>query len=155
VPDFTTTSTHDLFVRDLVAGVTTLVSVYINGGGAGYDQGATRDAEFSTDSRFPRLHRQRAPRIAVTTPFNFNFAHNLYAFDVVSHTQNLLSVNAAGDAPANGGVEPFSFFVNPAGGSVVFMSTATDMVAGVDDADLHLRHFPRNIADSGQRVAMR
>ena len=71
---------------------------------------------------------------------------NLYAFDLVSHTQNMLSVNADGTAPASGAVEPFSFFVDPAGGSVVFLSAATDMVAGVSDTpftyDLFLADLP-------------
>src|SRR5207244_3999838 len=118
---------------DLPAGVTALVTVAPDGGGAGYDQGATRDAEFSPDSRFLVFTDDGFLATPVTTPFSFNFATNLYAFDVMSDAQNLLSINAAGTAPANGGVEPFSFIVNPAGGSVLFVSTATDMVAGVSD----------------------
>lgn len=132
-PGFTTTSTRDLFVRDLVAGVTTLVTAGANGEGEGYDQGGTRDAEFTTDNKFLVYTDSAFIATAVTTPFNFNFGYNLYAFDVVAKTQNLLSINAAGTAPANGIVEPFSFVINPAGGPVLFVSPASDMVAGVSD----------------------
>ena len=154
VADFTSSSTRDLFVRDLVAGSTTLVTAGLDGGGAGYDQYATRDAEFSLDSRFLVFTDNSLIATPVTTPFNFNFGTNLYAFDVVSHVQNLLSVNAAGTGPANGGlagpfeagVEPFSFIIDPGGESVLFVSTATDMVAGVADAsqtyDLFLASLP-------------
>ena len=154
VPDFTTSSTRDLFVRDLVAGVTTLVTAGLDGGGVGYDQGATRDAEFSPDSRFLVFTDNALLASPVTTALEFNFATNLYAFDVVSRYQNLLTVNAAGTKPANGGiagpfesgVEPFSFIVSPGGDSVLFVSTFTDMVAGVTDSsatqDLFLAPFP-------------
>jgi hypothetical protein len=117
-----------------VAGTTTLVTVAPNGGGAGYDQFATRDAEFSPDNRFLLFTNNGLLATPVTTPFNFTGATNLFAFDLGSHTQNLLSINLPGDAPANGGVESFSFIANPAGGSVLFISTASDMVAGVTDA---------------------
>jgi Tol biopolymer transport system component len=152
VANFTTTSTRDLFVRDLVAGVTSLVTVFISGGGAGYDQGATRDAEFSPNSRFLVFTTNSFLATPVTTAFNFNFATNLYAYDVVDQALHLLTTNAAGTAPANaggpfeGGVEPFSFIANPAGGSVFFLSTFTDMVAGVTDTahtlDLFLAPLP-------------
>ena len=142
VADFATSSTRELFVRDLIAGETTLVTAGLDGAGVGYDQGATRDAEFSPDSAFLLFTDSALIGTPVTTVFTFNFATNLYAFDVASHEQHLVTVNAAGTAPANGGiagpfesgVEPFSFIVNPAGESVLFLSTFTDMVAGVTDA---------------------
>jgi hypothetical protein len=118
-----------------------LVSAGLGGEGVGYDQGATRDAEFSPDSGFLVFTDNALLASPVTTAFTQNFSTNLYAFDVVARRQNLLSINAAGTAPANAftgttiesGVEPFSFVVNPAGGAVVFLSTHTDMVAGVTD----------------------
>jgi Tol biopolymer transport system component len=127
-----------LFLRDLQAGTTTLVTAGLNGAAVGYDQAATRDAEFTPDNRF-LLYIDNTliatPLIAtpLTTPFNFNFAQNLYAFDTVTHAQHLLSTNAAGTAYAAGGVEPFTFAINPAGGTVMFVSSAPDMVAGVTD----------------------
>jgi Tol biopolymer transport system component len=149
VPDFTTSSTRELFVRDLVAGVTSLVTAGVDGAGVGYDQFATRDAEFSPDNRFLVFTANGLIASPVTTVFNFNFATNLYAFDVVDRSQNLLTTNAAGTAPANGGlagpfesgVEPFSFIVNPAGESVFFLSTFTDMVTGVTDTSATMDAF--------------
>lgn len=146
VPGFTTASTRDLYVRDLVLGVTSLVTVAPDGGGAGYDQGATRDAEFTPDGSFLIFTDNGYLATPVTTPFNFTGATNLFAFDLASHTQHLLSVNAAGTAPANGGVEPFSFVLDAAADAVVFVSTATDMVAGAIDtpftADVFLAPLP-------------
>lgn len=154
VPDFTTSSTRELFVRDLVAGETMLVTAGLDGGGVGYDQGATRDAEFSPDNRFLVFTDNALLASPVTTALEFNFATNLYAFDVVSGSQNLLTMNAAGTKPANGGfagpfesgVEPFSFIVNPGGDGVLFVSTFTDMVDGVTDAsatpDLFIAPLP-------------
>jgi Tol biopolymer transport system component len=157
VPDFTSSSTRELFVRDVVAGVTRLVTGGLQGEGVGYDQGATRDAEFSPDDRFLVFTDNALLASQVTTPFNFNFATNLYAFDVVSGDQNLLTVNAAGTAPANGGlagpfesgVEPFSFIVNPAGESVFFVSTSTDMVAGVSDTSATSDYFVADLPEPG------
>jgi Tol biopolymer transport system component len=148
VEDFASVGTRDVFIRDLEAGVTSLVTVYINGGGGGYDQGATRDPEFSPDSRFLIFNTNALLASQVTTALNFFYAQHLYAFDVVTRAQNLLTVNAAANAPATGGgLDPFSFIVSPAGGSVVFMSTATDMVAGVADTtpfsyDIFLADLP-------------
>lgn len=142
VDGFTTSSTRDLFVRDLAGGQTRLVTAGLGGGGVGYDQGATRDAEFSPDSAFLVFTDNVLLGSQVTEALNFNFATNLYAFDVAAGVQTLLTTNAAGTAPANGGlsgpfesgVEPFSFIVSPAGGSVFFVATFTDMVDGVSDS---------------------
>jgi Tol biopolymer transport system component len=141
VDGVTTSSSRDLFVRDLAGGQTRLVTAGLGGEGVGYDQFATRDAEFSPDSAFLVFTNNLLLRSQVTEALNFNFATNLYAFDVAAGVQTLLTTNAAGTAPANGGlsgpfetgVEPFSFIVNPAGGSVFFVATFTDMVAGVSD----------------------
>ena len=97
VEDFTGNSTRDLYVRDVVAGVTSLVTAGLQGQGVGYDQGATRDAEFSPDNRFLVFTDNALIASPVTTVFNFNFGVNLYAFDLVARLQNLLSTNAAGD----------------------------------------------------------
>jgi hypothetical protein len=132
VPGFVTMSTRDLFVRDLVLGVTSVASMAPNGGGAGYDQFGTRDAQFSPDGKF-LLFTDDGLLAPITNPLGFFGAHNLYAFELGSRVLHLVSTNAAGTAPGNGGVEPFSFVVSPGGGAVLFISTASDMVAGVTD----------------------
>ncbi len=155
VPDFERVSTRDLYVRDLVGGVTTLVTEGLDGKAFGYDQAATRDAEFTPDSRFLVLTTRSALKDQVTTPFNFNFSNNLYAYDVELHERTLMSVNAAGTAPAGAGVvpfelgvEPFSFLVNPDGRSVVFLSTAADMVAGTADVAQTMDFFQGNLPET-------
>jgi hypothetical protein len=132
-PGKTTAANRDLFVRDIVAGTTTLVTAGPSNTDAGYDQGATKDAEFTADNRFLLYTDNGFIATAVTTPFNFNFEYNLYAFDLVNKTQYILSVNAAGTAPAAGRAEPFTFAQDPAGGKVLFASTAPDMVSGITD----------------------
>ena len=134
-----------------------LVTAGLDGGGVGYDQGATRDAEFSPDNRFLVFTDNALLASPVTTALEFNFATNLYAFDVVSGAQNLLTMNAAGTKPANGGfagpfesgVEPFSFIVSPDGEGVLFVSTFTDMVDGVTDASATPDLFSRTASDAG------
>ena len=142
VDGFTTSSTRDLFVRDLAGGQTRLVTAGLGGGGVGYDQGATRDAEFSPDSAFLVFTDNALLGSQVTEALNFNFATNLYAFDVAAGVQTLLTTDAAGTAPANGGLADRSSRASsrspsssiPPGGSVFFVATFTDMVDGVTDA---------------------
>jgi Tol biopolymer transport system component len=164
VDGFTTSSTRDLFVRDLARGQTKLVTAGLGGEGVGYDQFATRDAEFSRDSAFLVFTDNALLGSQVTEALNFNFATNLYAFDVAAGAQTLLTTNAAGTAPANGGlsgpfesgVEPFSFIVNPAGGSAFFVATFTDMVDGVSDssatADLFEATLPLPVPEPAAAV---
>jgi hypothetical protein len=147
VPGFASASTRDLFVRDLVQGATHLVSVAPGGGGAGYDQGATRDAEFSPDGTF-LLFTDNGLLAPITNPLTFFGATNLYAFDLGPHVLHLLSANAAGTGPGNGGVEPFSFVAIPSGGEVLFVSSSSDMVAGVTDTPGSPTSFTPALSDA-------
>ena len=148
VPGFVTSSTRDLFVRDLVLGVTSVVSVAPGGGGAGYDQGATRDAEFSPDGKF-LLFTDNGLLAPIVNPLSFFGATNLYAFELESRVLHLLSTNATGTGPGNGGVEPFSFITSPAGGAVLFISTASDMIAGVADTPSSSDAFIATLPEPG------
>jgi len=126
--------TANLFVRDLQAGVTSLAAFDINGMAAGYDRGGTHDAVFDPSGRYLLYMNSGLIDVPVNHDvLNFTFARNLYAYDVVTKANSLLSINSAGTADANGDVEPFTLVVNPAGGSVLFASAASNMIAGVTD----------------------
>lgn len=110
---------HDLFVRDLVAGTTSLVTVR-DDGAPGYGQAWgpfwwTPDGTtviFSTSADLKDTFAQYP---------------QLYARDLAAGTTSLLSVNAAGE-PADYGVD--TSVVSGDGTRVVFTSSATNLVPG-------------------------
>ena len=134
VPNDTNNDT-DLFVRDLEAGTTTLISVAPSGAGGGRSGPRTFDnIMLNADGRF----------VAFSSPANFLVANennttgveNAFVSDVIGGTTTLLSVNQSG----TGGGDDFSFArsISADGRFVTFDSRAGDLVAndanGINDA---------------------
>ena len=127
-------SSTDVYIRDLGAGTTTLVSRNAAGSDAA-NLGAT-GAVFSPDGT----------RVGYTSsstdlgPADANHVQDAYVTDLATGTTTLVSHVAGGAASANGPSDMGAF--SPDGSVLVFRSWATDLVPGtpVDDfADLFVR----------------
>ncbi len=117
----------DVFVRDLTAGVTRLVSVQPSGRGGG--NGNSIEPVVSSNGLFVAFQTEAGNLAGTDT----NGASDVLLRDVMAGTTTLVSVNSAGTASGNG---PSS---NPQlsadGRYVVFESLASDLVSG-DTNDL-------------------
>ena len=128
----------NVFVRDLVAGTTTLVSRASGAGGAAADARA-HDAGISADGRYV-VFRSGADNLS---PDDDNGVNNVFVRDLVASTTTLISRRAgAGGAPANAGSSNPS--ISGDGNRVAFASGANNLsnedVNGVENI------FVRDIA---------
>ncbi len=136
-----TNEASDVFVRDLVAGVTQLVSVDRDGGSpANPSPLATRPLSgnplISPDGRWVVFESQ-ATNLVETA--DTNQETDAFARDLQTGTMHLISLNANGTATGNGRSEQAS--MTPDGKFVAFVSTATDLVPGVTNrlGDVYVR----------------
>lgn len=115
-----TNNFDDVFVRDLTAGTTTLVS--INGAGNNGGNNNSGGATISSDGRFVAFVSQATNLVADT---DANNSFDVFVRDLVSGTTRLVSVNVFGNSSGNGG----SLFpvINSNGQFVAFESFATDL----------------------------
>jgi len=118
----------DVFVRDLVAGTTSLVSV--NAWGTGGGNGQSFSARTSADGRFI-VYLSRASDLVFNDKNGKNSSgsgcEDVFVRDVQLGVTTLISANAAGTASANG-CSGFDYFVSADGRRVVFSSPASDIV---------------------------
>ena len=114
----------ELYMHDLVAGVTTRVSVLAPGAILG-SGGGLSDAAFSPDST-----RVVFVSGSQYVPQDTNLRTDVYLRDLVAGTTTLVSVNAAGTNGANGLSEHPVF--SPDGAKIAFASQGTDF--GFPDA---------------------
>jgi uncharacterized repeat protein (TIGR01451 family) len=106
-----------LYVRDLVAGVTTLVSATPAGGAAGGEAGDPRFGPDGTELAFTSTGGDLVPGVA-------GGAANVYVRDLVAATTAVVSANAAGTAGGNGTSHSPRFAGDD---HVVFASTAANL----------------------------
>jgi Tol biopolymer transport system component len=110
---------HQLYLRDLVADTTEMISVDATGTGPG--DGESWSPSFSPDGTKVAFDT-RAGNLGPTDTNNWT---DVYVRDLVTDTSTLLSRNAAGtDAAIQGGYSPV---FSPDGGAVAYSSTATDL----------------------------
>jgi hypothetical protein len=122
VPNDTSTATN-VFVRDLVNGTTTLVSM--NQAGTGPGNAAAQDPSITSDGRYVAFDSSASDLVSNDT----NAAADVFVRDLVAGTTTLVSVNTAGTASGNGASQyPI---ISPDGRHVVFASTATNLVSGI------------------------
>jgi Tol biopolymer transport system component len=112
----------DVFVRDLVNGTTTLVSV--NSAGAGPGNGPSDNPDITPDGRYV-VFESGASNLA---PNDTNGATDVFVRDLVLGTTTLVSVNQAGTASGNGTSQHPS--ISSDGRYVAFDSSAPDLVSG-------------------------
>ena len=140
-----TNRTWDIFVRDLVEGTTTLVSVNREGTDAGnYDSSYS---EISADGRFVSFASEADDLVATDT----NGERDVFVRDLVKGTTTLVSVNRAGTDSCSDGA--FGPEISADGRRVAFMSSGSDLVAadtnGVSDVFVYKTPSICDCADPG------
>ena len=129
--------TRDVFVRDVVNGITHLVTM--NGTATGSADGSSDVAGISADGRFV-LFRSGARNLILGVP-DSNRDEDLFVRDVVAGVTHLVSMNLAGQ---HAGVAPGAA-MSGNGRFVAFVTGATNMAAGVADTNGVLDVFVRDI----------
>jgi Tol biopolymer transport system component len=114
-----TNGVSDIFVRDLVAGTTTLVSVATNGS---VGDGASSDPVMTPDGRYV-VFISAATNLVVN---DTNGILDIFVRDVVGNTTTLVSVSASGASSVMA-----TPAITPDGRFVTFFSTAQGLVSGV------------------------
>jgi Tol biopolymer transport system component len=117
-----TNNASDVFVRDLVNGTTTLVSVNTNGWSG---NGVSRNSTMTPDGRFVAFVSAARDLVSGDT----NGIPDIFVRDLQAHTTTLVSVGATPNVFLPGSSE--SPEITPDGRYVAFYSTATNLVAGV------------------------
>jgi len=113
----------DIFVRDLVAGTTALVSVSTNGGPA---NGASTDPVMTPDGRYVAF----LSRASNLVPGDTNGIQDVFVRDLVAGTNCLVSVNALAPSSSANPVMATPV-ITPDGRYVAFFSSATNLVSAV------------------------
>jgi uncharacterized repeat protein (TIGR01451 family) len=110
----------DVYVRDLVAGTTTLVSADASGTDSG--NAWSMDPQFSADGRRVAFQSVASDLVPAQTQFDFN----IFVRDLATATTSWVSTNRAGDDAANGqSTDPVW---RPGAQALAFVSDATDLV---------------------------
>ncbi|GIU84059.1 MAG: hypothetical protein KatS3mg008_0834 [Acidimicrobiales bacterium] len=126
----------DVFLRDVVSGVTTLVSRDSAGGPA---NGGSYDPAISDDGRFVVFESDASDLVSGDT----NGARDVFIRDLASGVTRLVSRDSAG-GPTNG--SSFDPVVSDDGRFVAFRSDATDLVSGDTNGrfDIFVRDLSTN-----------
>ena len=128
-----TNQTADLFVRDMAAGTTTLVSVDAAGDGA---DGPSYGAAISPDGRYVAFVSEGTDLLP--GPGDGDDIADVFVRDMAAGTTTRVTVDTAGEAPDG---DSFLPSINATGEYVTFTSIASDLVAddGNDTYDVFLR----------------
>jgi Tol biopolymer transport system component len=127
-----TNGCNDLFIRDLFAGTTALVSLGTNGANA---NGESRDAVMSLDGRYVAFVSDASNLV----PGDTNRIPDVFVRDLQSNTTLAVSQGAMATNVARGGGSEGPG-MTPDGRYVVFYSSATNLVAGVQTTgDIYVR----------------
>lgn len=111
----------DVFVRDLINGTTTLVSVNTNGWGG---NGASRDPAMTPDERYVAFVSAASDLV----PGDTNGIPDVFVRDLQTQTTTQVSVGAISSSLVSSSESPE---ITPDGRYVGFFSTATNLVPGV------------------------
>ncbi len=125
----------DVFVRDMQAGVTQLVSRSTTAGQPG--NGDSRNPEVSADGRF--VYFETFARNLVAGITDTNSVVDLYRFTIATGAVELVSINAAGTGTGNGGSfnaqDTQTTRVSADGRFVAFFTFATNLIDGITDTN--------------------
>ena len=135
-----TNNAQDIFLRDMVAGITTLISVNTNGVVA---SGQSRDAVMTPDGRYIAFTSEAGDLVAGDT----NGIPDIFVRDVIGGTTVVASVGAAANQVITNGASSVYYgtsetpLITPDGRYVAFYSTATNLVAGaqIGAGDIYVR----------------
>ena len=125
-----TNNASDIFVRDVINGTTTLVSVSPTGGNA---SGTSRGSVLTPDGRYVAFTSAATNLVSVDT----NNIADVFIRDLQGDKTTLASVGAVTNAnlpTANTATSSESPEITPDGRYVIFYSTATNLVSGAETA---------------------
>jgi uncharacterized repeat protein (TIGR01451 family) len=125
-----TNNRHDMFVRDMETGTTTLVSVDRDGNAAGIRFSDSQPAVMSANGRIVAFVSEAANITAVP---DTNNASDVFVRDVVSGMTVLISANASASSTGDGASRTPS--LSASGLLVAYESEATDLAFGVADTN--------------------
>jgi len=128
-----TNGAADIFVRDLVAGTTTRVSVDMNGGDP---NGPSIDPNMTSDARWVAYYSLASDIL----PGDGNGLYDIYLRDMTNGTTARVTFDMNGGDPNGNSIAPD---VTPDGRYVAFDSTASDLVAG--DANARIDAYVRDM----------
>ncbi|HZG52392.1 MAG TPA: Calx-beta domain-containing protein, partial [Pyrinomonadaceae bacterium] len=114
----------DVFVRDMAAGVTKLVSVNSAASGSGNSFSAANEVSISADGRFVTFDSVSTDLVAGTTAGQFQ---DIYVRDLLQSQTTLVSPNL--QRTGGGNNNSFALTLSADGSTVVFISDATNLVA--------------------------
>jgi hypothetical protein len=141
VPNDTNGTRQDIFLRDLQAGTTILISANADATGSGNDESFV--PLVSADGSHVVFNS--AATNLVSLPDN-NQTYDVFVRDVQAGTTSLVSINRQGTAASNGDSAVDNIGVMSSDGNIIgFGSNATDLV-NVNDSNGQLDVFVRNIA---------
>lgn len=120
-----TNNASDVFVRDVLAGTTLLISAGTNGG-PGDD--ASYNSALTPDGRYVAFASAADNLVAGDT----NGIPDVFVRDLVSNVTELISVGAQNQPSASADIGSDSPLITPDGRYVVFYSTALNVVPGVN-----------------------
>jgi uncharacterized repeat protein (TIGR01451 family) len=131
----------DVFIRDLKADATRLVS--INAAGTGSGAGYSQNPEASQDGRFV-VFESSAPDLVTN---DFNGATDVFLRDTLAGSTLLVSVNRSGNASGN--ADSISPHLTPDGQFIVFESLAGNLVSNDlnNASDIFLRNRTNNLVE--------
>jgi len=128
---------RDVFVRDLVAGTTILVSVDTSGTSTGDSQAS--GGSITPDGRYVFFHATASNLVPVDT----NNDNDAFRRDMLTGTTELVSVNLAGTDSANS--YSYSAYLSDDGNVAVFESNGDDLTA-ILDGNATVDFFVREMA---------
>ena len=124
VTNDTNGSVEDVFVRDLVAGTTKLVSVNSTGTGSGNDASLTNyRSTVSANGRFVAFYSVASDLV----PYDYNGKGDVFVRDTVAGTTELVSVNYTGTGGGNNHTGS-DYGISPDGRFIIMNTWATDLV---------------------------
>lgn len=130
-----TNNAGDIFVRDLVHGTTTLVSISTNGG---FGNGVSRSSAMTPDGRYVAFVSSASN---LASGGSNNVLANIFVRDLQGGTTSLASVGASG--PGSSSELPD---ITPDGHYVAFYSTATNLVPGITNSgEIYVRNLSGGI----------
>jgi len=125
----------DVFIRDVAAGTTTLVSVNREGTGSANLSSGFDNVEVSADGRFVVFDSNASDLVVNDT----NLSTDVFVRDLQQPETTLVSRNAS--STGSGDDRSFSPSISPDGSAIVFHSDATNLVANDTNAELDVFTF--------------
>ena len=139
--NFPANITEQLYVRDLLSNVTTLVTIAHDGSNVANRfllSARTWSRPISSDGRFVSFASTGANLVAIDT----NIAYDVFCRDLTTGTTELITVAPSGDRPLD--ADTHSFLMSTNGRFFAFETTATNVVSGMSNTNRLIQVYWRD-----------